>query len=74
MPVKLVKAILQPCFFETKRFAKFIKEFLKFVMTSLQIHQDEFLIFPKRIHPFPPVYGDTTPKNDREWYSIHYPM
>ena len=31
--VKLVKAIFQPCFFETKSFAKFIKEFLKNMLT-----------------------------------------
>jgi hypothetical protein len=40
-----------------EKVSKNLKEFLKFVLTSLQIRQEEFLIFPRRILRFPKAYS-----------------
>ena len=39
-------------FMSVRKVSKNLKEFLKFVLTKLQMRQDEFLFFPRRILPF----------------------
>jgi hypothetical protein len=42
--------------FSVEKVSKNLKEFLKFVLTKLLIRQEEFLIFPRRILPFPFIH------------------
>jgi hypothetical protein len=42
--------------FSVEKVSKNLKEFLKFVLTKLPIRQEEFLIFPRRILPFPFIH------------------
>ena len=50
-------------FMRVEKVSKNLKEFLKFVLTKLPIRQDEFLIFPRRILPFPFIH----PADFFEW-------